>query len=320
MKTFKQFQEEKKFGPDGKPISKKDDLLKRMSKGYDKNVKGNLKDLESKARKPIQSPDGSYEVKFKKDGTPYTNPSAPDAKTGSDRIDNKTGSNMRKTKGQTYTKAPKTNTKSKTYGSNKNYRNRTQSEINRDFNKGIDDPSLKQSRTNIKSKTVGKNIKDIFKNAFGNKNKVKNPITKIGKPTMNIPKSPTVFSKVANVAKNLGPKGKVIALGALAGGVAYANRDRVGNLFNRIVGKKPVYTGGYGKGNRGLPPGSEGKPTHKMKQMYIKGVSESAPTNSMGGGAIAGSIEAGDNPPVKKKKKTYAYGGRGSRKMWMNNK
>ena len=116
MKTFKQFQEEKKFGPDGKPISKKDDLLKRMSKGYDKNVKGQLKDLESKARKPTQSPDGSYEVKFKKDGTPYTKPSAPDAKTGSDRIDNKTGSNMRKTKGQTYTKVPKTNTKSKTYG------------------------------------------------------------------------------------------------------------------------------------------------------------------------------------------------------------
>ena len=45
-----------------------------------------------------------------------------------------------------------------------------------------------------------------------------------------------------------------------------------------------------------------------------------APTNSVGGGQIAGTIEAGDNPPVKKKKKTYAYGGRGSRKMWMNNK
>ena len=333
MKTFKQFQEEKKFGPDGKPISKKDDLLKRMSKGYDKNVKGQLKDLESKARKPTQSPDGSYEVKFKKDGTPYTNPSAPDAKTGSDRIDNKTGSNMRKTKGQTYTKAPKTNTKSKTYGSNKNYRNRTQSEINRDFNKGIDDPSLKQSRTNIKSKTVGKNIKDILKNAFGNKNKVKNPIQKIGKPATTIPKTPTVFSKVANVAKNLGPKGKIIALGALAGGVAYANRDKIGNLFNRIVGKTPVYTGGYGKGNKGLPPGSEGKPTHKMKQMYIKGIpkarvdkrgsaqvskpkkgswndrqlkmtkEEVAIANSMSGGGIAGSVEAGHEPPVNKKKK-----------------
>ena len=45
-----------------------------------------------------------------------------------------------------------------------------------------------------------------------------------------------------------------------------------------------------------------------------------APTNNVGGGKIAGTVEAGDNPPVKKKKKTYAYGGRGSRKMWMNNK
>ena len=44
-----------------------------------------------------------------------------------------------------------------------------------------------------------------------------------------------------------------------------------------------------------------------------------APTNSMGGGAIAGSFEAGDNPPVKKKKR-YIYGGTGSRKMWMKNK
>ena len=50
----------------------------------------------------------------------------------------------------------------------------------------------------------------------------------------------------------------------------------------------------------------------------------SAPTNNVGSGQIAGTVEAGDDPPVKKKKKkkkkTYAYGGRGSRKMWMNNK
>ena len=44
-----------------------------------------------------------------------------------------------------------------------------------------------------------------------------------------------------------------------------------------------------------------------------------APTNSVGGGQIAGTVEAGDNPPVKKKKR-YIYGGTGSRKMWMNNK
>jgi len=45
--------------------------------------------------------------------------------------------------------------------------------------------------------------------------------------------------------------------------------------------------------------------------------------NSLGGGNIAGTVEAGDDPPVKKKKKKkkkYIYGGRGSRKMWMNNK
>ena len=44
-----------------------------------------------------------------------------------------------------------------------------------------------------------------------------------------------------------------------------------------------------------------------------------APTNSVGSGKIAGTKEAGDDPPVKKKKK-YIYGGRGSRRMWMANK
>jgi len=42
--------------------------------------------------------------------------------------------------------------------------------------------------------------------------------------------------------------------------------------------------------------------------------------NNVSGGQIAGTVEAGDEPPVnkkKKKKKTIAYGGRGSRKMWM---
>ena len=41
-----------------------------------------------------------------------------------------------------------------------------------------------------------------------------------------------------------------------------------------------------------------------------------APTNNVGGGQIAGTREAGDDPPVRKKKK-YIYGGRGSRKMWI---
>ena len=41
-----------------------------------------------------------------------------------------------------------------------------------------------------------------------------------------------------------------------------------------------------------------------------------APTNSVGSGKIAGTVEAGDEPPVRKKKK-YIYGGKGSRRMWM---
>ena len=42
-----------------------------------------------------------------------------------------------------------------------------------------------------------------------------------------------------------------------------------------------------------------------------------APTNNVGDGKIARTKEAGDNPPVRKKKKRYIYGGRGSRRMWM---
>ena len=41
-----------------------------------------------------------------------------------------------------------------------------------------------------------------------------------------------------------------------------------------------------------------------------------APTNSVGSGKIAGTKEAGDDPPVRKKKK-YIYGGHGSRRTWM---
>ena len=56
---------------------------------------------------------------------------------------------------------------------------------------------------------------------------------------------------------------------------------------------------------------------------YEEAIAMAAPTNNVGDGKIAGTVEAGDDPPVKKKKKkskkkTYAYGGRGSRKMWMS--
>jgi len=45
-------------------------------------------------------------------------------------------------------------------------------------------------------------------------------------------------------------------------------------------------------------------------------IAEDVPTNNVGGGQIAGTIEAGDNPPVRKKKK-YMSGGAGSRKLWI---
>ena len=38
------------------------------------------------------------------------------------------------------------------------------------------------------------------------------------------------------------------------------------------------------------------------------------PTNNVGGGKIAGTVEAGEDPPVKKKKR-YIYQ-KGLRKMW----
>jgi hypothetical protein len=49
----------------------------------------------------------------------------------------------------------------------------------------------------------------------------------------------------------------------------------------------------------------------------IRTIKEDAIANTVGGGQIAGTVEAGDDPPVRKKKKRYIYGGRGSRKMWM---
>jgi hypothetical protein len=42
------------------------------------------------------------------------------------------------------------------------------------------------------------------------------------------------------------------------------------------------------------------------------------PTNNVGSGKIAGTVEAGDDPPVRKRKRQYMSGGRGSRKFWLN--
>ena len=53
----------------------------------------------------------------------------------------------------------------------------------------------------------------------------------------------------------------------------------------------------------------------KLNEMMSAGA-VSGPTNNVGDGNIAGTKPAGDDPPVRKKKK-YIYAGRGSRKNWM---
>ena len=50
----------------------------------------------------------------------------------------------------------------------------------------------------------------------------------------------------------------------------------------------------------------------------VRRLKEDAPTMSMGGGGIAGSVEAGDEPPVNKKKKKNIYLGMHSRKRWLD--
>jgi len=50
----------------------------------------------------------------------------------------------------------------------------------------------------------------------------------------------------------------------------------------------------------------------------LKEEAMAAPTNSVGSGQIAGTKEAGDDPPVfKKRNKVYIKGGKGSRKWWL---
>lgn len=51
----------------------------------------------------------------------------------------------------------------------------------------------------------------------------------------------------------------------------------------------------------------------------IRSLREEAPTMNLGAGQIAGTAEAGDDPPVRKRKRDrkYIYGGHGSRKTWI---
>ena len=80
------------------------------------------------------------------------------------------------------------------------------------------------------------------------------------------------------------------------------------------------------KGPGDLVPDAKKTYLRKLLDNLRKEEVMAAPTNNVGGGQIAGTVEAGDDPPVKKKKKKgkkkkrYVYGGRGSRKMWMSDK
>ena len=47
----------------------------------------------------------------------------------------------------------------------------------------------------------------------------------------------------------------------------------------------------------------------------VRSLKEEAPTMNLGAGKIAGTVEAGDDPPVRKKKR-YIYG-TGLRKNWL---
>ena len=52
----------------------------------------------------------------------------------------------------------------------------------------------------------------------------------------------------------------------------------------------------------------------------LQNIKEDAPVNNVGGGAIAGTAPAGDDPPVfKKKRKPTPVGRYGSRRMWLQN-
>ena len=63
------------------------------------------------------------------------------------------------------------------------------------------------------------------------------------------------------------------------------------------------------------------KSTDKIIDIIRNLKEEGAPTNSVGTGNIAGTAEAGDDPPVRlrKRKRKTPVGRYGSRRMWLKN-
>tara|TARA_Y100001938_G_C7849613_1_gene310142 strand:- start:79 stop:288 length:210 start_codon:yes stop_codon:yes gene_type:complete len=55
----------------------------------------------------------------------------------------------------------------------------------------------------------------------------------------------------------------------------------------------------------------------RFMKTFKQFMDEDAPINNVGGGQIAGTKEAGDDPPVNKKKKKNIYLGKLSRTSWL---
>jgi len=60
------------------------------------------------------------------------------------------------------------------------------------------------------------------------------------------------------------------------------------------------------------------KKIDRIIDIVKKYLNEEMPTMAIGHGKIAGTVEAGDDPPVRKRKRQYMSGGSGSRKLWLN--
>ena len=107
---------------------------------------------------------------------------------------------------------------------------------------------------------------------------------------------------------------KLPGLGGGGGGTdAITSKSKGKTLKNRVKDVGKILT--FPISRRNIKP----DPNEKFASEEVM----AAPTNNVGDGQIAGTVEAGDDPPVKKrkkkgKKKRYIYGGRGSRKMWMS--
>ena len=127
------------------------------------------------------------------------------------------------------------------------------------------------------------------------------------------------FKQFLEEIKNVPSVRELGGLGGGGGGTnAITDKAKGKSLKNRIKDVGKLATVPF-RAILGIKPKPD--PTEKFASEEVM----AAPTNNIGGGQIAGTVEAGDDPPKKKKKKkkkkkTYAYGGRGSRKMWMNNK